>query len=812
MPALCFSAPDGAWCELKLAEPALPAAIAAQLAKVQQVWFECQHMALDPAETDVPNPAVQPLFFEWQRLDWLFELGPRDADAQAKQAPLALYVNGNLEPGVTCRHAHGRVRLSGASNLANAVGKTRFEVRDALGKVLFSLGVEVFPQKLDYKEDFPAMLAEVTEVVHTLAFDLFKKTYASAKAQATYTQQLSEWLNIYRALAESFERSIDTLMRAPKSELRAEQRLVQVERVKRVSVPAISRALRQPQRHCRGGGLDVGVGRLVSHLPEQHKRISHDTRENRFVLWAIQDVQRKLDEVKAALQARLAKLGDKVSQAEVARTRHETEVLAQYQRKLRFRLNDPMWAEVGRFDARMQFSTTLTMAPGYKEFYHRYLLLRQGLFLADDGLFNMDYKDIATLYEYWCFLKTVKTLRDNPKYDLVSSDVVKVQHHRFTVSLQKGKKSEVRFKQRATGDDIALYYNRSFKRDSHTYTFDQEPDNFIEFSRAGYGHGKDKRTFKVVLDAKYRFDRGSSQYPKASQDYGPPLDAIAQLHRYRDAILWQQGTDDSVKVANKSLGGVILFPYPEPEQSFVGHPFYKSIAQVNIGAIPLLPGRPNVLYAQYLDSLFERSGEALHQSHFHEDTRPYEAKRQAMRDGVMVGLVPRNNREARWQYHLGAKCFYTEWTKHRDFPLEKIKAVALYDQASGTIQATAEVESIEFMLGSELQSTGTSWPPRKPGALHCVYKLKDIHTAKLACSDKMFGQYGGRFMVSRLGLNLALEHADANLLYVHTWDQYLHWQDLRAKGVQVKTRRKPMINEQGEDDSQVEFEPVVHKE
>ena len=37
---------------------------------------------------------------------------------------------------------------------------------------------------------------------------------------------------------------------------------------------------------------------------------------------------------------------------------------------------------------------------------------------------------------------------------------------------------------------------------------DQIPDNFIEFSRAGYGSAKDKKLLKL-LDAKYRFERGA---------------------------------------------------------------------------------------------------------------------------------------------------------------------------------------------------------------------------------------------------------------------------------------------------------------
>lgn len=116
--------------------------------------------------------------------------------------------------------ARGRYRLTGSISLGNAVGLTDFVIRDAKGQNLFRLGVEVFPQKLDYKDDFSAMMAEITEIVYSLAFDLSKKTYATTKPRTTYRQTISEWLNLYRLLADRFEQSIDTILRAPKSILK----------------------------------------------------------------------------------------------------------------------------------------------------------------------------------------------------------------------------------------------------------------------------------------------------------------------------------------------------------------------------------------------------------------------------------------------------------------------------------------------------------------------------------------------------------------------------------------------------------------
>ncbi|EWH01937.1 DUF2357 domain-containing protein [Halomonas sp. BC04] len=521
----------------------------------------------------------------------------------------------------------------GSTNLENSVGLTRFEVRDAKAKVLFALDSEVFPQKLDYKDDFPAMLDEITEILYSLAFDAFTKTFASTRPRSTYHQLTSEWLNLFKVLYRSLEQSLDTLLRSPKSELRKESQVKPIHRVKRATPQAIKAATQRPDRYCRGGGLEVAPGVRLSHLREQHKRISYDTQENRFVAWAITDILRQIQRTVRHLIGQLGLNSQRVQL--------EVEALERSKSHLRRRLRGPVLGEVGAFNHQMFFSTTLTMAPGYKEFYHRFLLLRKGLTMAEHPLFKMDYKDIATIYEYWCFLKTVRLLRENPKYDLASNDIVKLEHHRFKVNLKKGKRSAVNFVQRGTGDDISIYFNRSFQRVPYTYTFDQRPDQFIEFSRKGFGKDGDKKSFKVVMDAKYRFDRESSGYPSASTPYGPPLDTIAQLHRYRDAILWEDKAErnQTVKMANKSIGGVILFPYPEDEEEFIHHPFYQSIDKVNIGAIPLQPGRTrkNTLFRQYLDSLFEQPGEVITESLYRYDDRVYQQRRQSSKDLVMVG-------------------------------------------------------------------------------------------------------------------------------------------------------------------------------
>lgn len=805
MTALCFDHSDGTICQLAVSEVALPRSIEAQRHIETRARFKVHGLRLNLEESELEQSLNSPLFFEWQQLEWLFEPG---ADCRC-EPPLALFINGVHQKRVKSRTLHGQVRLTGTTNLENSVGLTRFEIRDANGKLLFALDGEVFPQKLDYKDDFPAMLDEITEILYSLAFDAFTKTFASTRPRSTYHQLTSEWLNLFKAIYRSLEQSLDTLLRSPKSELSKESRVKPIHRVKRVTPRAIKSATQRPDRFCRGGGLQVAPGVQLSHLTEQHKRISYDTQENRFIAWAISDILRQIQRAVRHL--------NKGRNLDNQRVKLEIEALERSKSHLRRRLRSPILAEVSTFNHQMFFSTTLTMAPGYKEFYHRFLLLRKGLTMAEHPLFKMDYKDIATIYEYWCFLKTVKLLRENPKYDLAGNDIVKLEHHRFKVNLKKGKKSAVNFVQRSTGDGIAIYFNRSFPRKDYTYTFDQKPDQFIEFSRSGFGSSRDKKSFKVIMDAKYRFDRGSKEYPGGAGNtpYGPPLDTIAQLHRYRDAILWEDKKEQqkTVKMANKSIGGVILFPYPEDEQDFVVHPFYQSIEKVNIGAIPLQPGRArkNRLFQAYLDSLFEQPGEVITESFYHYDDRAYQQRRQSNQDLVMVGLVPQKQRDARLKYHFEQQIFYTQRHESSNYPLHEVKAVALYDQQERRIIGWANVLNTEILLGNELEQTGTHWKPSKPDQPYYVYHLEPIKNASLRAGGQMKGNRTGRYFITRLGLQVALQEQVPELQFLSSWEQFIEWKTLKTRHSAVRVERQRRIDaSNGQPVDELEF--IVEKD
>ncbi len=64
------------------------------------------------------------------------------------------------------------------------------------------------------------------------------------------------------------------------------------------------------------------------------------------------------------------------------------------------------------------------------------------------------------------------------------------------------------------------------------------------------------------------------------------------MHRYRDSIVSK--LSNGYQFQYETFGAYVMFPYAD-EKNFQRHKFYKSIDEVNIGAIPMLPGSTNLM-------------------------------------------------------------------------------------------------------------------------------------------------------------------------------------------------------------------------
>lgn len=269
--------------------------------------------------------------------------------------------------------------------------------------------------------------------------------------------------------------------------------------------------------------------------------------------------------------------------------------------------NTTFLADVEAKEASSGMSLVFSMAPGYRDLYKYYLMLLRGLSITGD-VFNISVKDLALLYEYWCFIKLNSMMKD--RYELISQDIVKVQGNGLFVSLVKGSSSKVKYRNSENGEVITLSYN---PKSGQVPTVAQKPDNVLSLEKKTVNQVGKKVKYEYVFDAKYRVNpalEGSDYYNTISHTPGPETDDINTMHRYRDAIVYHNGADPYERTM---FGAYVLFPYANKEE-YRNHKFFESIEKVNIGGLPFLPSETSMvqdmldaLIADSPDSAFERA-------------------------------------------------------------------------------------------------------------------------------------------------------------------------------------------------------------
>ena len=455
--------------------------------------------------------------------------------------------------------------LMGFLNYGNDIGRADLPLRYTKNgeQKRFVFSYDVISAKLDYHRDWKPILEDIEKEYRMLSLDYLKRTYHGIKEGDGDSYDLI-WWNIFHGLQEKFVKATRNIIERPRHRLKTVASYKRADQIRRFTTL-------QEQQFAEHR-LEESKLYLVEE--QQH---THNTVENRFLKHALYVIQKRYSD----LAKRVLSLSIPISETEQIRIRRSDEELKQL-------LNNPFFRTVGTFEGLKQESLVLQRDSNYSAIYRTYFILRKS-FSLNDGLFKMETKDIATLYEIWCFIEVSHIVRE--QLGIERDDV----EHRnrmelnglFSWELGKGEQSRILYKK--DGIELAeLVYNpkHSQKEDDkigihnlEVRTVPQKPDIVLQLTKDDVEKGM-KMTY--LFDAKYRIDKKDG----SGVDL-PPEDAINQMHRFRDAIYYRDYTSDQLK--KEVIGGYILFPGDGAPNQVQLSRFYKSIEEVNIGAFPLRP-------------------------------------------------------------------------------------------------------------------------------------------------------------------------------------------------------------------------------
>ncbi|MBH9966123.1 DUF2357 domain-containing protein [[Bacillus] enclensis] len=507
--------------------------------------------------------------------------------------------------------------LMGNLHFQNEIGYSSFEIRSQ-GLTLLDVTLEVFPTKLDYKRDYYNLLEEVNNEIYNLSYSLIKKTYLRAKPKLDGDPAAAEFYRLIRHHFDNFLKSIKKIEQQPNHQLQKHYVKARGDQLRKLDSRTRSYLRKRPTLFVEADkGIHVQSRTLMPKEGMQIKKdLTFDTIENRFVKHMMARLNDKLNDLILRLRKRRRWSNEEKPNSDLLQ---QIEFMAN---QLEKKMKNRFWKGIGKLN-RSVFSLVLQMAPGYRDAYQIFLTVSKGL-MVSDSLYRMSMKDVASLYEYWTFLKLGHILAE--KYELVSQDIIKVNREGLFVNLGSNQSSQRVFRHPVTKERITLTYQ---KYEGNLPTLPQKPDTMLSIEKMGRDY-----CYHYVFDAKYRIDyaQGGSSYQSRYLTPGPLEEDINTMHRYRDSIVAKnEGPFERV-----AFGAYVLFPWFD-EDNYQEHHFYESINKVNIGALPFLPNA-NSLVEKFVERLIESSPEELQK----EGILPKGTKEQwfsELDEKVLVGLV-----------------------------------------------------------------------------------------------------------------------------------------------------------------------------
>ena len=564
--------------------------------------------------------------------------------------------------------------LAGYINYGNDIGKSELNFVYQIGtdKKRFTLGYEVLSTKLNYHEHWKKIVEDIEEEYHMLSLDYMRRTFHGFTPDTQGETQELIWWSVFKGEQEKFIKACRNIIERPRHRLRGYEVYLRADKLKRVPTN-IENELAEHRKE-------------PAHLYRVEEQIqSNDTQENRFLKHALVQITAKYESLKKRIEA--IKNTSEVMREEM------DEMLA----TLKHLQRNPFFRTVGRFKGLNQESLVLQKATGYSQIYMTWNLLRRAYSL-NDGIYRLQSKDIATLYEIWCFIEVSHIVRDQlgiSKEDIEHRNRMEMNGV-FTWELGKGEHSRILFKK--DGVELAeLVYNPKHtdkENDSigianlESRTVAQKPDIVLQLTKDDMEKGM-KMTY--LFDAKYRIA------DKVNQVDTPPDDAINQMHRYRDAIYYKEYSSNVLK--KEVIGGYILFPGDgEPADVEVAK-FYKTIDEVNIGAFPLRPKdeRNRGLLERFIKELIEAKSSTIVTK-----VIPQKGAFVEVGDRVLVGLVKPSNRKSYYEdFENGcAQLYYTGAKFPSTIALHNLHFFIPYFKEKG-VRDVYEIVKIRTIKGSE---------------------------------------------------------------------------------------------------------------
>lgn len=542
--------------------------------------------------------------------------------------------------------------LAGTINFGNDLGKSNLIARYTKENILQEINFqfEVFPTKLNYRSDYEKIVSDIEKEYPYLVLDFLKKTYTSFKTGHSPNTDLI-WWQVFGGLYNEFIQSSKFILNKPHSRIIRQTKYVKADRINKWTTT-----------------LEEEYSKF-KHLPNknyrsEYKTLSTNTAENKFFKHAVSQTLRRFKKVKSFIEKRFSNSITDPFKVELNSIEKQFDTISA----------NPFFRTIDEFQGIKQESLVLQKATGYSTIYKSWIMLNSGLKFLE-GIQKIELKNIADLYQIWCFLEIKNVLqnllgKDNPD----DVDLAEIQIDDFVFKIERGVKSKVSFN-KTNGEIIDLFhdfsYDTSESQNVKSFTVNQRPDIVLRITKNDL---KEKYVLTYLYDAKYRL---ASDEKEGSPDL-PTEDSINQMHRYRDAIYYVN--KEKVKPEKEVIGAYILFPGSGEIETIKNLDYYKSIESVNIGAFPLRPNdyTNRSLLEDHLKTIIGLDTESA----LNDVSPQKESSYESPNPYVLIGFVPSENHMLCFE-NSESPFYFSGTKKPTKFGFKNLKYFAPYIKEKG---------------------------------------------------------------------------------------------------------------------------------
>lgn len=520
--------------------------------------------------------AATPLFFENKLYEFEFRFRHGRYEAGS---PAVLHRLQAVEEAF--HYAAHTDSLRGSLNFANDVGWFRLKLTytRAAKRIEQSIAFEVLPLKMDLHTDLVQIQQVIDRQYPLWRFALSHKTDTELeRSRQPHERFPLLWLAQFAGLREALQAGVRQILNAPHSRLLSKTDYCRAE-------PLQGRLTRRQEEAIT---TDQQQGLTQRRYRQQQRHLSADTPENRFVKRVLQHCVRELSRfAQRAATENAAPENSRLSASFF-------QALQDWQTPLQQQLNQPFFRDIGAFSGLNGTSLVLHQKAGYAAVYRVWLQLRMYLEVLGRHA-AVSVKSVAELYEVWCFLEIRRVLTETLGFSEQMSTKAQLDRKRLERHLHDGIGSAFVL-ERADGVRLRLAHEpvigrltKGLRQGLVSWTTTQKPDILLDITLP------DGQRLCWIFDAKYRIQEGA-----AGQDTAPD-DAINQMHRYRDALIYADSRDAMQHTKSRPVfGAFVLFPGWFEQHGQI-NPAQAAIDAVGIGSFPLLPGQPCLWLQQFLE-------------------------------------------------------------------------------------------------------------------------------------------------------------------------------------------------------------------